>query len=127
MSFTIQSYNVVTGLGRNFKGSLWAQILLNMTLNTVGAIEKCLLSFDKTPHISNGIIFQLQVFLIIKWKLTMTMTMTMTKEFIDIQLNIISHRKHIENGTYRKYNAGKCTREKCVPLLCCSQLGLEAC
>ena len=44
------------------KGSLWAHILLNMTLNTVGAIEKCLLSFDKTPHISNGIIFQLQVF-----------------------------------------------------------------
>ena len=53
------------------KGSLWAQILLNMTLNTVGAIEKCLLSFDKTPHISNGIIFQLQVFLIIKYKLKM--------------------------------------------------------
>ena len=48
------------------KGTLWAQILLNMTLNTVSAIEKCLLSFDKTPHISNGIIFQLQVFLIIK-------------------------------------------------------------
>ena len=47
---------------RQFKGGVRTQIVLNLKLNTFGAIEKCYLSFNSTPDISNDIFIQLQDF-----------------------------------------------------------------
>ena len=45
-------------------GGVRTQIGLNLKLNTFGVIERCYLSFDSTPDISNDTFMHLQV---LKW------------------------------------------------------------